>query len=280
MGLKDRALLAALRLAPRHALTRLAGEAAGWARPAPLARLAVRGFARRYGLALDEAERPIGDYATVRELFTRKLRAGLRPVAAGASPVAAADGKIYELGETKNGLLVQAKGIDYTLAGLLADEGEARALQGGAYLAIYLSPRDYHRVHAPLGGEIVSWAYIPGDLWPVNPASVATVPGLFARNERLVTYLETPAGRCAVVMVGATVVGRLTASFWDPGQARPRGLRRERLAPGRSVEKGGELGIFDMGSTVICCFAPGRVRLDPELVPGAAVRMGQSVGEI
>jgi phosphatidylserine decarboxylase len=278
VGLKDRALLAALWAVPRHALTRAVGEAAGWDRPASLARLAVAGFARRYRLDLSEAERPLEGYRTVRELFTRRLRDGVRPIAPGADvPVCPADGRIYQAGLTSGGRLIQAKGLDYALAALLADEREAATLSGGAYLAVYLSPHDYHRVHAPLGGEITGYAYVPGELWPVNPASVASVSGLFVRNERLVIQLSTPVGRCAVVMVGATVVGRLRASF-DVEAGVGRKATRVVYQRPRPVEKGAELGLFDMGSTVICCFEPGRVALEARLGPGSAVRVGEAVG--
>jgi len=278
VGLKDRALLTALRAVPRHALSRAVGEAASWAQPAPLARLAVRGFARRYRLDLGEADRSLAEYRTVRELFTRRLRPGARPVAAGAGvPVSPADGRIYQVGIATAGKLVQAKGLDYTLADLLADGRDAAAFEGGAYLAVYLSPHDYHRVHAPLGGDVTGFAYVPGELWPVNPASVATVPRLFARNERLVTQLLTPVGRCAVVMVGATVVGLLHACF-DAEATAGRLARKVTYDRPRPIEKGAELGVFDMGSTVICCFEPGRVTLDSALAPGSAVRVGGAVG--
>ncbi len=278
LGLRDRALLAAVGMLPRHAFTRAVGEIAGWPRPGLLARLAVHAFARRYRLALDEAELPLDAYPTVRELFTRRLRPGARPIATGAGvAVAPADGRVYEAGRTVRGRLIQAKGIEYGLADLLGDAGAAQPLEGGAYLAVYLSPHDYHRVHAPLGGEITGCAYVAGDLWPVNPASVASVPGLFTRNERLVIYLDTPAGRCAVVMVGATVVGRLHAVFDDEATA-GRHARRLTYAMPKPIEKGAELGVFDMGSTVICCFAPGRMDLDPAIRPGLTVRVGQAVG--
>jgi phosphatidylserine decarboxylase len=192
-------------------------------------------------------------------------------------PVCPADGRIYQLGLSQDGKLIQAKGIDYALSSLLADDREAALLSGGAYLAVYLSPHDYHRVHSPLGGEITGYAYVPGELWPVNPASVSTIRGLFARNERLVIYLSTPVGRCAVVMVGATVVGRLRACF-DAEAGAGRKASRVVYQQPRPIEKGAELGIFDMGSTVICCFEPGRLVLDPALGPGSAVRVGEAVG--
>ncbi|MHB1845742.1 MAG: archaetidylserine decarboxylase [Deltaproteobacteria bacterium] len=277
LSLKDRLLLAAVRVSPRRALTRAVGEAAGWTRPGPLARLAVRGFARRYDLDLAEAELPIEGYPSVRALFTRGLRAGARTIAPGERvAVAPADGRIYEAGETREGRLVQAKGMSYTLAALLADGSLAGSLSGGAYVAIYLSPHDYHRVHFPLAGEVRALSHVAGDLWPVNPASVATVPELFARNERLVVTLDGPIGRCAVVMVGATVVGRLRATF--DGE-RPAAIGRRLFDPAARVEKGQELGVFDMGSTVIVCFAPGALRLAPTVRAGAPIRVGERLGE-
>jgi phosphatidylserine decarboxylase len=176
---------------------------------------------------------------------------------------------------------VQAKGIDYTAAALLGDAALARALEGGAWATIYLSPRDYHRIHFPLGGRILGWRYVPGRLWPVNAASVRTVPGLFAVNERLVTVLDTPLGRCAVVAVGATVVGRVRA-YYDPTvphtNARRAAVRARDYEAPLPVEKGQELGAFEMGSTVILLFERGRVRLAPRLVPGARVRVGEPIG--
>ncbi len=273
LSLKDRLLLAALKVSPRRALTRAVGEAAGWTRPAPLARLAVKAFARRYALELGEAELPLGGYPSVRALFTRRLRPGARPLAGGdETAIVPADGRVYEAGETREGKLVQAKGRTYDLAALLADGPLAKRLIGGPYAAVYLSPHDYHRVHFPLGGQVEGAALVAGDLWPVNPASVATVPELFARNERLVVSLSTPVGPCAIVMVGATVVGGLRASF-DPELWGRAGTRR--YAPALPAERGGELGHFDLGSTVIVCFPPGVLRLAPSIRAGARVRVGE-----
>jgi phosphatidylserine decarboxylase len=177
--------------------------------------------------------------------------------------------------------MVQAKGIDYSVAALLGDEALARRLAGGAWTTLYLSPRDYHRIHFPLGGRVTGWRYLPGKLWPVNPASVRTVPGLFTVNERLVTVLETAVGTCALVAVGATVVGRVHA-FYDPSVPLTNSARspsgRDYPAP-IPVEKGQEMGAFEMGSTVVLLFEPGRVALDEaRLVPGARVRVGEVIG--
>ena len=279
--MRERILLAALRAVPKNALSRAAGALARWRAPAPVRLAAMRAFSRRYGVDLSECG-GLGSFATFGEFFARPLRPGLRPVAPGdeviVSPV---DAVVSAAGVAEAGRLLQAKGIDYRAGALLGDEALAGRLEGGAYATLYLSPRDYHRIHFPLGGRILGWRYLPGRLWPVNPASVRHVPGLFTVNERLVTVLETPLGRCAVVAVGATVVGRVHASY-DPAVP-PTNLRGGRPA-GRDypsplpVAKGGELGAFEMGSTVILLFERGRVALRPEVVSGARVRVGMPIG--
>jgi phosphatidylserine decarboxylase len=277
--MRDRLLLAALRALPKNALSRGAGALSRWRAPSPIRTAAMRAFARRYGIDLSECG-PLESFATFGEFFARPLRPGLRPVAPGdeviVSPV---DAVVSAGGTAEAGRLVQAKGIDYGLGALLGDEPLARALVGGAYATLYLSPRDYHRIHFPLGGRVTGWRYLPGRLWPVNPASVRAVPGLFTVNERLVTVLETPLGRCAVVAVGATVVGRVRAAF-DPAVP-PTNLRGARPA-GRDypvplpVAKGDVLGAFEMGSTVVLVLEPGRARL--RLAPGERVKVGQAIG--
>lgn len=256
--------MGAIRRTPRHALTRVVGRAASWTSPASLARLAVRVFARRYALDLDEASQSIDSYGSVQALFTRSLREGVRPIAPGSRlAVSPADGVLSAHGVSTGGRLLQVKGVDYALSALLADDLLAHALGGGAYATIYLSPHDYHRVHAPLSGKLHAVTYVPGDLWPVNAASVAAVPGLFSANERLVFDFETSVGRCALVMVGATVVGKLRATVGgsEPFASRPRQIERRTFHGGIEIAKGEQIGIFDMGSTVVVCFAPGALRL-------------------
>jgi phosphatidylserine decarboxylase len=279
--MKDRLFISALRLLPKNALSRAAGALTRWRAPAPVRLGAMKAFARRYGIDLSECP-DLEVYRTFGEFFARPLRPGLRPVAPGEEVVVSpVDGTVSETGIAAGGKLVQAKGIDYAAAALVADADLARRLEGGAYATVYLSPRDYHRIHAPLGGRILGWRYVPGALWPVNPASVRTVPGLFTVNERLVTVLETPVGLCALAAVGATVVGRVRA-FYDPTVPhtnQPDGAPRRRdYETPLPIEKGQELAAFEMGSTVILMFEPGRVRLDPRLVPGARVRVGEAIG--
>jgi phosphatidylserine decarboxylase len=282
LDLRGRLLMGVLRATPRHALTRVVGQAAGWTEPRAVARLAIRGFARRYALNLDEASLPIESYDSVRALFTRALRAGARTIAPGEQlAVSPVDGRVSAMGLSEGGELLQIKGVRYSLRALVADELLAQALSGGPYATLYLAPQDYHRVHASLAGKLKSVTYIPGELWPVNPVSVASVPGLFALNERLVFDFETAVGRCALVMVGATIVGRLRATLGgvEPFQMRPRRLERRVLeGGGLEVAKGEQIGIFDMGSTVVVCFAPGRIRLKPMAV-GERVWLGQPLAD-
>jgi phosphatidylserine decarboxylase len=231
---------------------------------------------------LDEAERPLGAYRTFSEFFSRGLKEGARPVDQGervvVSPV---DGAVSEAGPIEAGRCLQAKGLTFPVPELLGDADAARTFSsGGSFATLYLSPRDYHRVHAPLGGRIVGWRYLPGELWPVNPTSVRSVPDLFALNERLVTWLDTPAGRCAVVMVGATCVGRLRAAYDDVLAQTGTPPTARSFVPPLPIAKGDELGRFEMGSTVILLFASGRVSWDATLRSGAKVTMGRRIGEV
>jgi phosphatidylserine decarboxylase len=277
---KDRLLLGSLKLVPKGVLSRVVGAATRLPAPAPLRTLAMRAFAARYGIDLDECG-DLRGFRTFGEFFARPLRPGLRPIAEGPEvAVSPVDGVVSELGLAERGRLIQAKGIDYGVAALLADEALAERFTGGAWVTIYLSPRDYHRIHFPLGGAVTGWRYIPGVLWPVNPAAVRGVPGLFAANERLVTLLETPLGACAVIAVGATIVGRVRA-YYDPAVPltnRPRaGAARRDYETPIPVEKGGQLGAFEMGSTVILLFEPGRATLLPRVAASARLRVGEPI---
>jgi phosphatidylserine decarboxylase len=242
---------------------------------------AMRAFARAYRVDMTEAETDFDGYGRFSDFFSRGLRAGSRPVdpdpRAVVSPV---DGVVSQAGVLERGSCIQAKGIEFPVDKLVDDaELAARFALGGTYATLYLSPRDYHRVHSPVEGAVVASRYLPGEFWPVNPATVRNRDALFCLNERLVTVMDSSGfGRVAVVKVGATCVGRIRAAYDDrlthAGQAA--GLRT--YLPPRPIEKGGELGRFEMGSTVILLFEPGRVVWDDRLVAGATVRMGQRIG--
>ncbi|MHB8876418.1 MAG: archaetidylserine decarboxylase [Myxococcaceae bacterium] len=269
-----------MRLLPKSALSTAVGFATRAPAPAGLHQLAVRTFARAYQVSVHEAERELSEYRTFGDFFTRRLKEGVRPVAPGekvlVSPV---DGHVSQAGVVKAGRCIQAKGIAFPAAELLGDPEEAAAFEGGAFTTLYLSPRDYHRIHAPLGGHIVGYSYLPGELWPVSPRVVRGRPSLYSLNERLVTHLQTPAGKVALVAVGATCVSRIHAAYdtlvthsGEPG-------RTHRYERPIEVKKGAEVGMFEMGSTVLLLTQPGRVRWDEGLKPLAEVRVGARIGE-
>ena len=277
--MNDRTFIALLGLVPKNALSRLAGAVTRWEAPRWLLDRVISAFAGRYGIDLGECDAP-SSFRTFGEFFARPLRPGRRPIVAGedviVSPV---DAVVSETGLAVAARLVQAKGIDYTVGALLGDYEAAGRFEGGPWATLYLSPRDYHRIHFPLGGRVTGWRYVPGRLWPVNAASVRTVPSLFAVNERLVVFMETPLGACALVSVGATIVGRVRATFDPsvppsnlPGAVMQHGAYAEPI----TVAKGAELGAFEMGSTVIVLFEPGRAAL--RLAPGQRVRVGERIG--
>jgi phosphatidylserine decarboxylase len=277
--MNDRTFIALMGAVPKNALSRLAGVLTRWAAPRWLLDRAIAGFAGRYGIDLGECDPP-SSFRTFGEFFARPLKPGRRPIAPGeellVSPV---DGVVSETGLAEAGRLVQAKGIDYTVGALLGDHELAGRFEGGAWATIYLSPRDYHRIHFPLGGRVRGWRYVPGHLWPVNAASVRQVPSLFAVNERLVVHLDTPLGACALVAVGATIVGRVRASFdaaVPPTNLSGATMQHATYAAPLPCEKGAELGAFEMGSTVILLLEPGRARL--RLASGQRVRVGEAIG--
>jgi phosphatidylserine decarboxylase len=269
-----------LKLLPRNTLSRALGAACRLPAPRPVVRAAIRTFARRYGVDASEAERAIDEYPTFTEFFTRRLKAGARPIAPGDSvPVSPVDGTVGEVGDIVEGRLLQAKGKQYTLAELFGGpraQADALPFVGGSFLTIYLAPHNYHRIHAPLGGHITGYINVPGTLWPVNAVGVRNVERLFCVNERLTTFLATPRGRCAVVAVGAMNVGRIRAVYDDvvTNARRTRAVQRKEYEKPIPVEKGGELAIFEMGSTVVVVFARG-VRLSEEIVPGRAIKLGE-----
>jgi len=241
-----------LRFLPRNLLSRVFGKIAAMRRPRWLARWMIRRFATAFDLNLEEATRPMEDYESLLDLFTRRLRPEVRPIdSTPSSLVSPVDARVGAFGTVREGMLLQAKGMPYSLASLLGGDEEARTFENGHFLTLYLSPRDYHRIHVPESGALTETRYEPGTLWPVNPPAVRRIPSLFAVNERVVSTLDAAWGRVAVVMVGATNVGRIRLSYMDlvtnsRGQARH--LCHE---PSRHVERGDELGVFELGSTVI-----------------------------
>jgi phosphatidylserine decarboxylase len=273
-----RAALVVLRRLPQATMSRAFGRLADLPIPRPARRAVLGAFARALGIDLSEVARPLGDYPSLDAFFTRQLREGTRrwppENRVFGSPV---DGIAGESGRIEAGRLVQAKGIRYSVAELLDDEAQAARFQGGAFATFYLSPRHYHRIHTPCRGVIAEAHHVPGALLPVNPPSVRSVPGLFARNERLICFVDGLAGRVAVAAVGAFNVGRISAAF-DPGwttNRRGAGPERRTYEPPVPVAAGQEIMTFHLGSTVVLLFGPG-VELRSTVV-GAEVRLGDAV---
>jgi phosphatidylserine decarboxylase len=286
LSFSDRARRSVWRILPKRAVS----EAIGWGGtrgiPARLRQAMLTRFAQIYGIDVSEAEKPLAEYKDFDDFFTRKLRDGLRPIAdEPGSVVSPADGRVTECGLVTAGKLLQAKGSLFDLETLLGDGEAAARLDGGAYVITYLSPRDYHRVHAPVGGRVIGWDHIPGTLFMVGPATLRREPGLFTRNERFVTLIEMDGGGlCAVVMVAAIGVGHVTASYDSDVATHERrflhaAVRHRRYDQPRPIARGDELGIFHLGSTTIAVFEPGRVELAPA-APGDAVKMGAGIGRV
>jgi phosphatidylserine decarboxylase len=243
----------------------------------------IRWFCRHFRVNLEEAaERDPADFEHFNAFFTRALTPGARPIEGDADTIVSpADGHLSQCGVIKDGALFQAKGLHYSLEKLLGGDSGLRAtFTGGAFATIYLSPRDYHRVHIPCPGTLRETRYIPGRLFSVAPHTTRTVPDLFARNERLVAVFDTPHGALAVILVGAIFVAAIE-TVWDGLVTPPhrRCIAHKRFAAdARRFGRGEEIGRFNMGSTVILLFEPGRVTWDKALVPDIPLKMGQSIG--
>ncbi len=278
----EKSLAAAQSVLPQHTLTalvhRLMRMETRWVKNA-----LIRQVGSLAGVDYDEAlsDNP-DDYASFNAFFTRELKPGARPLdpdpRALLSPC---DGTVSERGAMNAGRLLQAKGHDYSLQALLADDPSCRELRGGSFWTIYLSPKDYHRVHMPLDGELRRMVYVPGRLYSVAPYTVREVPGLFAINERVVCIFNTEFGPMAQVLVGAMLVASMdTVWAGTVTPAKDRATRRWSYAPGEvRLARGEEMGRFNMGSTVVMALPPGAIEPELDALPAAgdAVRMGQKL---
>ena len=246
--------------------------------PRPLRGPLIHAYARAYGVDLSEAALPPSDYPSFNAFFTRRLRPGVRPI--DASPgvvVAPCDSRLSAIGRVPEDLLLeQVKGEGCTLPALLGSDEDAKAFKGGVCATLYLSPAMYHRVHSPIDGEVVAWRYVPGRLFPVNAMGVRSVPGLLARNERVVVRMETAAhGAVAVVLVGAANVGRIGLAFADLITNVGRAAGETRPASKVELRRGDELGVFNLGSTVVLLLASPRLEHGPP--SGSLVRVGEAL---
>lgn len=264
------------RVLPQHLLSRAVGLL-GSSRLPPIRYPFIRLFARSYDVNMTEADRAdLGDYESFNDFFTRTLRPGARPFPVDSrSLLCPADGVISQAGRIENGTLLQAKGIRYSFAALAGDAATAE-FEGGQFLTVYLAPRDYHRVHIPIAGELRQSIAIPGALFSVNGHTEGEIAGLFCRNERLVMSFSTEVGRMLVIMVGAMIVASIETAW--PG---PRSPYRQKIVRehGIGFARGDEVGRFLLGSTVILAFERDAVRLEESLIAGRPVRMGETIAQ-
>jgi phosphatidylserine decarboxylase len=272
------------RLAPQHLLSRLVG----WLAASEISLIKdtfIKLFAGHFDVNMQEAEETnLESYASFNAFFTRALAEGTRPVdPAPDSVVCPADGKISQLGVIRDGRIFQAKGRDYSCRELLGDRERAADFSNGAFATIYLSPRDYHRVHMPVDGTLSAETYIPGDLFSVNPVTADNVDALFARNERLVCYFDATGGPMAMVLVGAMIVAGI-ATAWSgqvvPPARRPRTLDYRQPPAQVRLARGEEMGRFFLGSTVILLFPENTVAWEERYRAGSATRMGERLGTL
>ncbi|MGJ8515595.1 archaetidylserine decarboxylase [Carnimonas bestiolae] len=268
-SLRDRLFIALQHSLPQALLSQLAGKLAD-ARTPWLKSLLIQQFARHYRIDMSDAVEPHLDaYPSFNAFFTRALTPEARPL--GDHLVSPADGEVSQLGAITTGQLLQAKGRHYSIDTLLGGASQWSApFQNGRFATVYLSPRDYHRVHMPCAGTLKRTVYIPGQLFSVNQTTAANVDQLFARNERLVCHFDTEAGPMALVLVGAMIVAGIETVWGGPVEAHGKRLQRHDFSNGVRLEKGQEMGRFRLGSTVIACF-------DQNVTPAAGISAGDSI---
>jgi phosphatidylserine decarboxylase len=248
-------------LGSRKWISRLAGRIAR----SPASRLFIPRFARVYGIAIEEAEKPIGEYATLNEFFTRRLKPGARPVdEAPGVLVSPVDARITGMGPVQDGTIFNIKGQDYTIDELLGFSPRASLYRNGYGIVLYLSPSDYHRIHSPVDGVVVERHHLPGRVYPVNEFGLTRLRRVLSRNERLVTYIRHESGEIALVKVGALNVSGIR--YADPSADR--------------LSRGGELAWFEFGSTVVLLTEDGTFEPRRDLAVGDKVRMGEALGRL
>jgi len=267
-------------LLPKRALTLAAGRFAN-ARAGHTTTNVIRRFVARYGVNMEEAQNPdVASYASFNEFFTRPLRAGARPLAQ-ADFVCPVDGAISQFGAIAQDQIFQAKGHRYSTTALLGGDAElAQQFQDGGFATLYLSPRDYHRIHMPCDARLLRMIHVPGALFSVNPATARGIPGLFARNERVVCVFDSAHGPLVLTLVGATIVGSMS-TVWHgvvnaPRSANVREWRYD--AQDIRLRQGEEMGRFQLGSTVVLLFPKGTLEFNPQWVAARPIRLGEAMG--
>jgi len=270
-----------LKVLPLNILSLLFGVIASLNLPRPLLKGIFHFYVIHYNVKTSEAEKNLEEYKTINEFFTRKLKPGLRPVDSRAtSIVSPVDGKVLSFGKITENTLEQVKGMTTNMQDLIDIPGYKTRFSGGNYIIIYLSPRDYHRIHYPVSGKLSGYSYIPGKLFPVNYFAVSSIKNLFSVNERVATYIETKNGLCSLIKVGATNVGSIVVNYdssLKTNKLFSKGTTQLYTTP-QEVKKGEELGRFEMGSTVILLFEKDKTHLE-KLSRNQLLQYGESIAE-
>ncbi|MYM25844.1 phosphatidylserine decarboxylase [Duganella sp. FT135W] len=280
--MSDRLAVLPQYLLPKSALTNFAGRVAG-AKAGKYTTGLIRWFVGRYNVNMDEALDPnIANYKTFNEFFTRALRPDARPLA-NAAYVCPVDGRISQFGDIEDDQIFQAKGHQFSTTALVGGDATLAAqFNNGSFANLYLSPRDYHRIHMPIDGKLTRMIYVPGELFSVNPTTARGIPGLFARNERVVCVFDTAQGPFVMTLVGATIVGSM-ATVWHGVVNPPRlpQVTEWRYADQNIVlKKGDELGRFLLGSTVVMLFQKDVLKFNPAWQPAGPVQLGEEMAQL
>jgi phosphatidylserine decarboxylase len=277
--MSDRLAVLPQYLLPKQALTALAGLIAS-ARGGSLTTRLIEWFVGRYGVNMSEAANPdLASYLTFNDFFTRALKEGARPLAR-ADLICPVDGAISQFGAMERDQIYQAKGHHYSSTALVGgDAALAAQFDDGSFATLYLSPKDYHRIHMPCDGRLLRMIHVPGELFSVNPTTARGVPGLFARNERVVCVFESARGPFVLVLVGATIVGSMATVWHGVVNAKCSGQVREWRYDDQSVvlQQGQEMGRFLLGSTVVMLFPKGPLQFNPAWAPAGAIRLGEAM---
>ncbi len=275
--LKKQIFIQAQRVVPQQQLSRVVGKVAASENPV-VKNIAIQAFKAKYGIDLSVAQQTNAlKYKSFNEFFTRALKDGVREVDASTDAIVCpADGAISQIGTVKAGDIFQAKGQSFSVEKLIGDPQLAAPFKDGQFATVYLSPRDYHRVHMPFAGTLTETLYIPGELFSVNQTTAENIPGLFARNERMVCLFDTELGRMAVVLVGAMIVAGIETVA--TGKVKPTG-RLELNHHDLVLEKGAELGRFYLGSTAIVLFEQDKMQWDAQFKANSVVVMGEALGK-
>ena len=276
--LKKQIFIQAQRVVPQHQLSRVVGKLAASEHPL-IKNTVIQAFKAQYGIDMSIAEQSNAlKYKSFNEFFTRSLKDGVRRIDLDANAIVSpADGAISQLGQIEQGEIFQAKGQSFSVEKLIADPQLAEPFKQGQFATVYLSPKDYHRVHMPFAGTLTETLYVPGELFSVNQITAENIPGLFARNERMVCLFDTELGRMAVVLVGAMIVAGIETVA--TGKVKPSG-RLELNQHNLFLEKGAELGRFYLGSTAVILFEQDKIAWDATLTANSVVVMGQKMGHL